>query len=295
MPTANNYIVAGFPANGTSLIGCNVSVDLVTWATPALSIAAGGANAFYNVPWISDDATLWLLLGNGLQASTDGGNTWTEGVLSTATDGPNLGQGKGVSAAMDPVSRRAVAVGGWLPTPHDGFQGVIYYADPPYTTWTKVRVDTRAYDNNVGDPIWAVAAIPGVGFVISGTGVLLFSADGTSWGSPTTFVSGPTYAKFQELNWNGAYMLAWGLWPDIAKSSNGTTWTSASPGITYENFLTTRTLKWDTTRALWIVLGYFSVPIVDHSPNNLFYHVISTSPDGVTWTQRFLSTTGTTV
>jgi hypothetical protein len=256
----NIYLVAGLPNDGVSDIGVVVSPDLSMWSTPAMSFAGGAAHAFLQAPWISDDGSLWLALGNGLQVSTDGGNTWNEAIPSTvAANNPNLGQGFGTNAAMDSVTKRAVVVGGYTPSPADGFTGVIYWADPPYTTWHQVRIDTRSADGNLGAYIIGVGSIPGVGFVASGWGCLLFSVDATSWSIVQTESSGSTRSRLAELRWNGSYMLAYGVstGKNIWKSSNGTSWTAIPVIFNRQEFRIYRNLYWSTAQSVWLALGQF--------------------------------------
>lgn len=266
-PTGNNlFLMAGVPlSSGSAFI--RRSTDLLTWTS--VNIPGALASNFDNYVDIHGDGTNFVSVGSGIAYSIDKGVSFTAG----PNDPNNFFMGQ---AAQDNCSAAISDVNGrWVVGGEDdlatGNIGTIWFADPPYTSWTQVRVGGNT-------PVLAVAFGSGKGFVATtGSGIFHSVLGGNSWTQVAAF--GGLIALY-----NGSSFLC----PNGATnqtSPDGVTWTSnVAPQNMVNGSNRVQYFTWDSTNSQWIA-------VTSQATGGITTGRIYTSPGGGTWTLRFTGAT----
>ncbi len=110
-----------------------------------------------------------------------------------------------------------------------------------------------------------------------------YSPDGITWTRSNSFTSVTSFLSSSTTNlvWNGTTFLVGesrGSSPRVVRSTNGITWTFSYPGFPslQANFSNGHALAWSPTLGLFILTNGLSSSS----------RALSTSPDGITWTNR---------
>jgi hypothetical protein len=205
--------------------------DGITW-TPRTS---GVSDQLRCVIWVADDSQFVAVGANGAIITSPDGITWN--VESSGITGQinSIAYGNGVYiiAAEN----------------NDG----IWTSTNAAVTWTQ-QVSTLN--------TWRARYLNGLYFVTY-IGNVYVSADGTTWNTYSTGLSGNIY----DIHWNGVQYLVHDSAGGVSISANGTSWASQTTGL---GSIVLYDAKWDGTQ--WIIVGQSGT--------------IITSADGVTWTSQ---------
>ena len=263
----------------------------ISMGSGVIQMSGGGsfaADNSINYDWISrtspaDYKWYGIVYGNGLfvAVAADGSNysvmTSPDGITWTLCTTPIPG-----------ITWRSITYGnGYFVVIADGGSGVRSMNSPDGITWTARQTvnDTNAwltvtYGTPGGTPTFVAVAY-------NGTNRIMYSTNnGNSWTGITTYDSiewfGVTFGNGRFVvtpTQNGRYAMY---------STNGTTWTQSN---------TVHSLRWGSItygNGLFVAVSdgpFYNVTTIGTGGQQLNSHVM-TSPDGITWTNRYSSDTG---
>lgn len=305
------FVLTG--AGGTLLS----SDDGVSWTVRA---AAGGTQPLSGVTWKNG---LFVAVGGEMLLTSVDGLSWISrpsglttlhkvaggagqlvavgyyGLIATSTDGTTWVQ----QATKTQMHFRSVA---WNGSQFVALGWGVVMTSPDGIHWTERFPGTRAFLESV---VWGDGRFVAVGYDDNFHGVVLTSADGVSW----TNRSPGSASMLSAVTWTGGRFVAVGGNGLVLSSSNGEAWTTSYTGTPHQLECVT------SARGLLVAGGehgtIYTSPVdgsawVDRSsglPRNQLLDVIwngtqyvvvgvdtlQTSVDGVQWTSRVSSATGT--
>lgn len=287
---ANKFADITNTANGEIVFPANVITDfdnfnLAGTAESPLPITSSSSDPVsYN--GIAHNGSLYVMVGStGIIRTSPDGYTWTERTSGTTTNFTSVewggtqflavGDSGMIRTSPDGVTWTARTSGVGTTLNSSAWNGSLYVVvgnsgvvltSPDAVTWT-IR---SAGSFHINDVVWSGSQFVTVG----NSGTSFRSSNGTSW---TGGQNVGTLQALRTVTWNGSIFVACGDQGNCFTGTTGASWTSRNTGASqFVQFLSS---AWNGS--LFVITGG---------------GVLSTSPDGITWTLRTaptpFSTTG---